>query len=510
MEEGSSSSRSSKPNGTGTGTVDDSTANGRRDRDRVRESDRDRDRDRVRESDRERDRDRDRDGRRSDRGDKEKEKEKGRDPSAKDGAVKETDSEVKDRDLKEKDKDEKDKDVKEKEKEGEAKKRRSRSRSPARRERDERDRRDRDRSRDRIDRRNRERDRERERERERDRDRERERARQRERDDRNRDRGGYRRRERSNSRSRSAGRQKAEQEKEKKDKEEGVKRITLKDILTANPGISIPDAVQRLNVYNTAAAMGQLDASTAAAALASPAGGSGTDFLLNGGVPLDPSSAAMAAVQAVAALNAQVTSVSGPFGVAGEGGAVTKPHREVYIGNLPPGVTVSQLADFLNAALKQLGVAKEGGSVVSCWVSGDGHYGFAEVRTVDECNAALAYLNGVQIGINLIKVGRPKGYLGQVGMPVAIPGIMPPGGLLGGMMNPVTGMMGMPAPPNPLMVGMGMGGLMGGTLDLHANVVMVSNLPMGITDDQVRELVSPFGTVSTVNNQYVRLVILSY
>ena len=159
---------------------------------------------------------------------------------------------------------------------------------------------------------------------------------------------------------------------------------------------------------------------------------------MNGGIPFDSSSAALAAAQAVAALNAQVVSASGPFGVTGEGGALTKPHREVYIGNLPPGVTVSQLADFLNAALKQLGVG-EGSSVVSCRVSGDGHYGFAEVRTVDECNAALAYLNGVQIGINFIKVGRPKGYQGPAGVPV-VAGMMPPGGLLGGTYHTRTHM----------------------------------------------------------------------
>lgn len=162
-------------------------------------------------------------------------------------------------------------------------------------------------------------------------------------------------------------------------------------------------------------------------------------------------------------------------------------------------MTVSQLADFLNAALKQLGVAKESGSVVSCWVSGDGHYGFAELRTVEECNAALTYLSGVQIGINLIKVGRPKGYLGPSGMPMpmpmplAMPGMIPPGGLLGGMMNPITGTMGLQTAPNPMMAGIGMLG--GGILESHSNVVMVSNLPMGISDDQVRELVSPFGTV---------------
>ena len=244
----------------------------------------------------------------------------------------EKDSKRSDRTVeKEKDRDgeSKDKDGKEKER----KSRRSRSRSPARRETDDRDRRDRDRerSRERNDRRTRERDRERERDRARERDRER--------DDRNRDRGGsYRRRERSRSRSaekRRADREKEREEraeKEKKDKADGVKRITLKDILTANPGISMPDAVQRLNVYNTAAAMstGPLDPSVASTALTGSSSGphSGMEMYY-GGYPVDPSSAAMAAAQAVAALNAQVVGVSGPFGVMGDGGSVTKPHREV-------------------------------------------------------------------------------------------------------------------------------------------------------------------------------------
>ena len=233
---------------------------------------------------------------------------------------------------KEKDKDRdgesKDKDGKEKEKE--RKSRRSTSRSPVRRETDERDRRDRDRERSR-ERRARERERERERDRARDRDRER--------DDRNRDRGGsYRRRERSRSRSaekRRADREKDREEraeKEKKDKADGVKRITLKDILTANPGISMPDAVQRLNVYNTAAAMsaGPLDPSVASTALSGPSnGGSGGMEMYYGGHPVDPNTAAMAAAQAVAALNAQVVGAGGPFGVIGAGGAITKPHREV-------------------------------------------------------------------------------------------------------------------------------------------------------------------------------------
>ena len=33
-----------------------------------------------------------------------------------------------------------------------------------------------------------------------------------------------------------------------------------------------------------------------------------------------------------------------------------------------------------------------------------------------------------------------------------------------------------------------------------SDVLMISNLPMGITDDQVKELVSPFGTLKAFNS----------
>ena len=67
----------------------------------------------------------------------------------------------------------------------------------------------------------------------------------------------------------------------------------------------------------------------------------------------------------------------------GVGGALTKMARELYIGNLPGGVSIQQLTDFLNAAMKQLGVCSSPqGTVVGCWISTDGHYAFVEFRTV--------------------------------------------------------------------------------------------------------------------------------
>ena len=47
-----------------------------------------------------------------------------------------------------------------------------------------------------------------------------------------------------------------------------------------------------------------------------------------------------------------IANINATTGIPGVGGAGTKPFREVYIGNLPPGVTVPQLIDFLNVAMK--------------------------------------------------------------------------------------------------------------------------------------------------------------
>ena len=95
-------------------------------------------------------------------------------------------------------------------------------------------------------------------------------------------------------------------------------KVSIQDILRDNPGISMPDAIQKLHNVNVA--------------IASSSG--------------ELSESALARSQnAIANINATT-------GIPGVGGAGTKPFREVYIGNLPPGVTVPQLIDFLNVAMK--------------------------------------------------------------------------------------------------------------------------------------------------------------
>lgn len=157
--------------------------------------------------------------------------------------------------------------------------------------------------------------------------------------------------------------------------------IEYSQIISSNPGISVADAVQRLNMLNM-----QLQQ----AALA-------------GGAPGGVSSVPLLALSAGVAPN-------GVGVLSSAGGALTKQQREIYVGNLPPGVSIPQITDFVNCAMRQLGVTPGApvGSVASAWVSGDGHYAFVELRTIDEANTAMAYLSGLQIGPFSLKVGRPK------------------------------------------------------------------------------------------------------
>lgn len=190
-----------------------------------------------------------------------------------------------------------------------------------------------------------------------------------------------------------------------------------------------------------------------------------------------------------------------------------------YVGNLPPGITVAQLGEFVNAAMKQVGLCKDNSTnpVISVWISPDSHFAFVEMRSMEEATAALTYLNGIQIGVHSLKIGRPKGYnaASSASLLAAVGGapIQPSGNGLGGNLlsigNAITA-------ANPLLSGLaggagivgnggggfglgaaaGLGMLPSAIAEPPSNVIMVSNLPALITEDQIRELFTPFGEVS--------------
>ncbi|KAF8821786.1 splicing factor U2AF protein [Cardiosporidium cionae] len=88
----------------------------------------------------------------------------------------------------------------------------------------------------------------------------------------------------------------------------------------------------------------------------------------------------------------------------------TKAARELYVGNLPPGVDVNQLLEFLNAAMSALkATTMPGNSCTKAWISTDGHYAFVEFRTMEEASNGMQ-LNGLNCLGYSLRIGRPKTY----------------------------------------------------------------------------------------------------
>jgi len=189
------------------------------------------------------------------------------------------------------------------------------------------------------------------------------------------------------------------------------------------------------------------------------------------------------------------------MGVAGMAGAVsplalaadTKAMRELYVGNLPAGITAPQLVQFLNQVSQAVKVnTLPGEPVLGATMGGGGLFAFVEFRTAEEAANGLR-LNGVELLGCQLKVGRPKGYTGPepgAGGQLAIGGAPGAGGApsLGEMMaangalGRPGGMMGLP----------GMGGAGSGPSAIDHRLCLV-NIPSFVADDRIKELLLTFG-----------------
>eukprot|EP01015_Nassula_variabilis_P006719 TRINITY_DN1511_c0_g2_i7.p1 TRINITY_DN1511_c0_g2~~TRINITY_DN1511_c0_g2_i7.p1 ORF type:complete len:465 (-),score=82.15 TRINITY_DN1511_c0_g2_i7:110-1504(-) len=112
----------------------------------------------------------------------------------------------------------------------------------------------------------------------------------------------------------------------------------------------------------------------------------------------------------------------------------SKVDRKLYVGNLPPNMTQSTLVEILNQALRKMNVNTHppGNSIISAWISPDGHYSFVEFRTPEEANNGFA-LNNVAIFGQPLKVGRPRAYAASQNMPSPFEGLLNPLAGLGEM-----------------------------------------------------------------------------
>lgn len=157
--------------------------------------------------------------------------------------------------------------------------------------------------------------------------------------------------------------------------------------------------------------------------------------------------------------------------------ADTKAMRELYVGNLPAGITAAQLTQFLNQVAQAVKVnSLPGEPILSATMGGGGLFAFVEFRTAEEAANGLR-LNGVELLGCQLKVGRPKGYTGPEGGQLAIGAGAP--GEAGRPALP-----GMPGAP-------GQGG--SAVVSAIDHRLCLINIPTFVSDERIKELLTTFG-----------------
>lgn len=92
--------------------------------------------------------------------------------------------------------------------------------------------------------------------------------------------------------------------------------------------------------------------------------------------------------------------------------ANTKPRRELFVGNTPPGTTERMLLDHLNSAMTTMNMTTAAGqALIQCRVSSN--FAFVELRSIEECDRALS-LTGIPFMGHILKIGRPSKYDGPI------------------------------------------------------------------------------------------------
>ena len=202
------------------------------------------------------------------------------------------------------------------------------------------------------------------------------------------------------------------------------------------------------------------------------------------GVEIDPTLTSSILASSINSVGSN--GVPNPVTAGGLGGAGTKVHREVYIGNTPPTWPAQRIAQLFDDTMKQRGVAKnpQGLSVLNCRIGSDGHHAFIEFYSIEEAAYAVHSLNGMVVGTNPLRISRPSGYvhvpgisditvvpdLNQVKGPSFIP-LMPPKDAIDSML----------------------------TDDMSSTVLIMTNLPLIISENHIKELISAFGTIKSFN-----------
>lgn len=150
---------------------------------------------------------------------------------------------------------------------------------------------------------------------------------------------------------------------------------------------------------------------------------------------------------------------------------VSRHARRLYVGNLPPDTTDSQIGDFFNRALQaSKGVESEGDPVISVYMNLEKRFAFIETRTIREAAAGLA-LDGVRFRDMFLRLRRPNDY----------------NAALAGNPRPPDGF-------NP-----GVLGIVSTQVSDGPNKVFIGGIPYNLTEDQIKSLLQTYGPLAAFN-----------
>jgi splicing factor U2AF subunit len=159
--------------------------------------------------------------------------------------------------------------------------------------------------------------------------------------------------------------------------------------------------------------------------------------------------------------------------------------RRIYIGNLPPQVTETELAEFFNTAMMTAKVsATAAPPVVAVQLNHEKGFAFLEFRASDEATAAMAF-DGISLQGQALKVRRPKDYANLVteGEWTSMPGAPP-----------------LQPEPSAAMAAAGyIPGIVQTNVPDTPFKIFVGGLPTYLTEDSVKDLLQTFGPLKAFN-----------
>jgi len=150
--------------------------------------------------------------------------------------------------------------------------------------------------------------------------------------------------------------------------------------------------------------------------------------------------------------------------------SVDRQSRRLYVGNIPTGITETEIQDFFNTAMTTAkAVPRAGNPVIAVQINVEKSYTFLEMRAPDEASAGMSF-DGIMLHGHALKVRRPKDY-------IPAPAI-----------DMTNGKPSLPA-----------GAIVATNVPDSPYKIFVGGLPANLSEEQVKKLLETFGSLKAFN-----------